>query len=189
MIPALALGIPTNPGMAIFLMALLLHGVAPGPLLIPNQPEVFWGLIASMYIGNVILIILNVPLVSIFVSILRVPFSLLFPMILLICLVGIYTLNSSTFEMMVLLVAGLLGYFFRKFNYNLAPFILALIIGPRLEEALRQSLMSSGGSFAIFWQSPIALAFIILSFLIFAWNVFRMIRPKSQLKDEVLKKS
>jgi putative tricarboxylic transport membrane protein len=189
LIPALALGIPTNPGMAIFLMALLLHGVAPGPLLIPNQPEVFWGLIASMYVGNVILIILNVPLVGLFVSILRVPFTLLFPMILLICLVGIYSLNSSTFEMMVLLVAGLLGYFFRKFNYNLAPFILALIIGPRLEEALRQSLMSSGGSFAIFWQSPIALAFIILSFLIFAWNVFRMIRPKRHLKDEVLEKS
>jgi putative tricarboxylic transport membrane protein len=91
--------------------------------------------------------------------------------------------------MMVLLVAGLLGYFFRKFNYNLAPFILALIIGPRLEEALRQSLMSSGGSFVIFWERPIALAFIILSFLIFAWNVFRMIRPKRHLKDEVLKKS
>ena len=158
MIPFLALGIPTGPAPAVMMIALLIHGVRPGPLLISEQPQIFWGLVASMYIGNVILIILNLPLVGIFVNFLRIPFRILFPMIALICLVGTYSVNSSIFELVILLGFGVIGYVFRKLEYDIAPFILAMIIGPVIEMAFRQSLMRSGGSFSIFMESPICIA-------------------------------
>lgn len=175
MIPFLALGIPTGPAIAVMMIALLIHGVRPGPLFISEQPQIFWGLIASMYIGNIILVALNLPLVGLFVSLLRIPFRVLFPVILLICLIGTYSINLSSFELLVLLGSGILGYLFRKLHYDLAPFILALIIGPTLEETFRQSLMRSGGSFSIFWERPIALTFIGVSFLLLIWNIFRSV--------------
>jgi putative tricarboxylic transport membrane protein len=160
------------------MIALLIHGVRPGPLFISEQPQVFWGLIASMYIGNVILIILNLPLVGLFVNLLRVPFRILFPVILLICLVGTYSVNSSVVELVILLFFGVLGYIFRKLDFDIAPFILAMIIGPTLEMSFRQSLMRSAGSFSIFLKSPIACTLIVLSCLLFIWNSFRAVRPK-----------
>ncbi len=178
MIPFLALGIPTGPAPAVMMIALLIHGVRPGPLLISEQPQIFWGLIASMYIGNVILIILNLPLVGIFVNFLRIPFRILFPMIALICLVGTYSVNSSIFELEVLLGFGVMGYVFRKLEYDIAPFILAMIIGPVIEMAFRQSLMRSGGSFSIFLESSICIVLITASCLLFIWNIFRALRPK-----------
>jgi putative tricarboxylic transport membrane protein len=179
MIPFLGLGIPTGPAPAVMMIALLIHGVRPGPLFISEQPQIFWGLIASMYIGNVILVILNLPLVGIFVNLLRVPFRILFPIILLICLVGTYSVNASTFELVILLSFGVMGYVFRRLEYDIAPFILAMIIGPTIEMAFRQSLMRSGGSFAIFWQSPIALILIGLSGALLLWNIYRAVRPKA----------
>jgi putative tricarboxylic transport membrane protein len=173
MIPFLALGIPTGPAIAVMMIALLIHGIRPGPLFISEQPQIFWALIASMYIGNIILVALNLPFIGLFVSLLRIPFRILFPVILLICLVGTYSVNLSSFELLVLLGSGTLGYFFRKLHYDLAPFILALIIGPTLEETFRQSLMRSAGSFSIFWQSPIALVFIGISTLLLVWNLYR----------------
>ena len=167
------------PATAVMMVALLIHGVRPGPLFISEQPKIFWGLVASMYIGNVILVILNLPLVGIFVSLLRVPFRILFPIILLICLVGTYSVSLSTFELTILLGFGVLGYFFRKIQFDIAPMVLAMIIGPTLEIAFRQSLMRSAGSFAIFWQSPIALTLISLSFLLFLWNIYRSLKPKT----------
>jgi putative tricarboxylic transport membrane protein len=128
-----------------------------------------------MYIGNVILLALNLPMVGLFVSLLRIPFRVLFPIILLICLIGTYSINMSSFELLVLLGAGILGYFFRKLDYDLAPFILALIIGPTLEETFRQSLMRSGGSFSIFWERPIARTFIALSLCLLIWNIYRSV--------------
>jgi putative tricarboxylic transport membrane protein len=178
MIPFLALGIPTGPAPAVMMIALLIHGVRPGPLLISEQPQIFWGLIASMYIGNVILIILNLPLVGIFVNFLRIPFRILFPMIALICLVGTYSVNSSIFELVILLGFGVVGYVFRKLDYDIAPFILAMIIGPVIEMAFRQSLMRSGGSFSIFMESSICIVLIGASFILFVWNIFRAVRPK-----------
>jgi putative tricarboxylic transport membrane protein len=132
-----------------------------------------------MYIGNVILVILNLPLVSIFVNLLRVPFRILFPVILLICLVGTYSVNASTSELLILAGFGVFGYVFRKLEYDIAPFILAMIIGPTIEMAFRQSLMRSGGSFAIFWQSPIAVTLIGLSGALVLWNIYRALRPKA----------
>ncbi len=178
MIPFLGLGIPTGPAPAVMMIALLIHGVRPGPLFISEQPQLFWGLIASMYIGNVILIILNLPLVGLFVNLLRVPFRILFPIILLICLVGTYSVNSSVIELVILLFCGVLGYIFRKLDFDIAPFILAMIIGPTLEMAFRQSLMRSAGSFSIFFKSPIACTLIALSCLLFIWNIYRALRPK-----------
>jgi len=179
MIPFLGLGIPTGPAPAVMMIALLIHGVRPGPLFITEQPQIFWGLIASMYIGNVILVILNLPLVGLFVNLLRVPFRILFPIILLICLVGTYSVNASTFELLILLGFGVFGYVFRKLEFDIAPFILAMIIGPTLEMAFRQSLMRSAGSFSIFWESPITMTLIVLSGALVLWNIYRAIRPKA----------
>lgn len=180
MIPFLGLGIPTGPPAAVMMIALLIHGVRPGPLFITEQPLVFWGLIASMYIGNVMLLILNLPLVGVFVNLLRVPFRLLFPMILLICLIGTYTVNLDTFELIVLLCAGILGYVLRSWNFEIAPLVLAIILGPGAEIAFRQSLMRSGGSFAIFFGSPIALVLIAASCLLLSWNIYRSFVKKPE---------
>ena len=186
MIPFLGLGIPTGPAPAVMMIALLIHGIQPGPLFISEQPRIFWGLIASMYIGNVILIILNLPLVGLFVNLLRVPFRILFPIILLICLVGTYSVNSSGVELAILLIFGVLGCVLRKLDFDIAPFILALIIGPTLEMSFRQSLMRSAGSFSIFLKSPIACTFILLSVLLFIWNIYRGVRPKKASWEKAL---
>jgi putative tricarboxylic transport membrane protein len=186
MIPFLGLGIPTGPAPAVMMIALLIHGVRPGPLFISEQPQVFWGLIASMYIGNVILVILNLPLVGLFINLLRVPFRILFPVILLICLVGTYAVNSSVVELIILLVSGILGYLFRKLDFDMAPFILAMIIGPTMEMTFRQSLMRSGGSFSIFWKSPISLVLFALSGVLLLWNIYRALRPKRASWEKAL---
>jgi putative tricarboxylic transport membrane protein len=176
MIPFLGLGIPTGPPAAVMMIALLIHGIRPGPLLISQQPQLFWGLVASMYIGNLILVVLNLPLVGIFVNLLRVPFRILFPIILLICLVGTYSVNSSIFELGVLLGFGVVGYVFRELKFDLPPFILAMILGNPMEVAFRQTLMRSGGSFSIFWESPIALTLVAAAGLLFLWNIFRSLK-------------
>jgi putative tricarboxylic transport membrane protein len=178
MIPFLGLGIPTGPATAVMMIALLIHGVRPGPLFISEQPQLFWSLVASMYIGNMILVILNLPLVGLFINLLRVPFRILFPIILLICLVGTYAVNSSIVELIILLVCGVLGYLFRKLDFDAAPFILSIIIGPSLENAFRWSLMRSAGSFSIFVKSPITRTLIACSCLLLIWNIYRALRPK-----------
>ena len=178
MVPFLALGIPTGPAIAVMMIALLIHGIRPGPLFIAEQPELFWTLIASMYIGNVILVALNLPLVGLFVNLLRIPFRILFPVILLTCLVGTYSISLSRFDMLVLLAAGVVGYFFRKLQFDLAPFVLALIIGPTIEESFRQALMRSGGSFDIFWQSPIALSLLLVALTALLVNLYRGLRGR-----------
>ncbi|MCG6537645.1 MAG: tripartite tricarboxylate transporter permease, partial [Syntrophales bacterium LBB04] len=178
LIPFLSLGIPTGPAPAVMMIALLIHGIRPGPLLIAEHPEIFWGLVASMYVGNVILLVLNLPLVGIFVNFLRIPFRLLFPAIILVCVVGTYSVSSSgTFDLLLLVGCGIMGYLFRKFQFDVAPLILALIIGPLSEINLRQSLMSSGGSLSIFWERPIALVLITVSCLFVLWNIYRSLKP------------
>ena len=171
------------------MIALLIHGVRPGPLFISEQPQVFWGLIASMYIGNVILIILNLPLVSLFVNLLRVPFRILFPVILLICVVGTYSVNSSVVELIILLFSGVLGYLFRKLEFDIAPFILAMIIGPTIEMTFRQSLMRSGGSFSIFLKSPMALVLLVISGVLLLWNTYRALKPRKASWEMALAKA
>ena len=165
-IPLMTLGIPPNAVMAVLLGALMIHGITPGPLLIKNHPDLFWGLVASMYMGNLMLIILNLPLVGIWVQVLRIPYHILFPLIILFCLVGVYSINNSVVDIIIMIVFGLIGYFMKKTDYEGAPLILALVLGGIFENALRQSLMLSDGSLAIFFSRPISLGFLIAAIFI-----------------------
>jgi putative tricarboxylic transport membrane protein len=184
MIPFLGLGVPTGAATAIMMIALLIHGIQPGPLFISEHPDVFWSLIASMYMGNLILIILNLPLVGLFVNLLRIPSRILFPLIFLICLVGTYSVSLNTFDLLVLLGFGVLGYVFKTIEYDMAPLILAMLIGPPLETAFRQSLMRSGGSFSIFVEKPIALTLIVACSLMLGWNILRSLKPTKTYREK-----
>lgn len=160
-VPLLTLGIPGNVVTAVLLGALMIHGVSPGPLLIQRNPDVFWGVIASMYIGNIMLLILNLPLIGIWVKLLQVPYKILFPLIILFCLVGAYSVNWSTVDIYIMIISGILGYFMRKFDYEGAPLILGFILGRLLEIALRQSLLMSHGKFSIFFTRPVSAIFLV----------------------------
>jgi len=150
MIPLLALGIPSIPATALLLSALTIHGVQPGPLLLTDRPDVFWGLVASMYIGNIILLTLNLPLVGIFVNLLRIPYQWLVVAILVISIIGVYSVNSSVIDIWIMIVSGGIGYLLRKLGYEMAPLLLALVLGDRLEASFRLALTMSGGSYATF---------------------------------------
>jgi putative tricarboxylic transport membrane protein len=162
-IPLLSLGIPSNAATAILLGALLIHGIQPGPLLMRNEPSLFWGVIASMYIGNVMLLILNLPLIGLWIKLLKIPYRLLFPVILLFCLLGVYSVNSSAAEVVIMVVFGLLGYVFRKCRFEATPLVLALVLGPMLEVNFRQSLILSHGDFSVFFRHPISATLLLMA--------------------------
>jgi putative tricarboxylic transport membrane protein len=159
-VPMLALGIPTGPVTAVMLAAIMVHGILPGPMLIEQQPELFWGFVASMYVGNVVLLILNLPMVGVFVSLLRIPYAYLYPCILAFCILGCYSVSNSTMDVWIMLVMGVVGYALRKFGFDLAPVALGLVLGPMLELSLRQALAMSGGDYMIFLQRPIAVTML-----------------------------
>jgi putative tricarboxylic transport membrane protein len=186
MIPFLSLGIPSGPATAVMMVALLIHGIKPGPLLISENPGVFWGVVASMYIGNVMLIVLNLPMVGLFVNLLRVPFRLLFPIVLTICLVGVYSVNASPTELWTMLVFGVVGFVLRKLQFDLAPLVLALILGPMMELAFRQSLMMSGGDFKVFFGSPISLVLLAVSALLVLGTAVRSILAARSPQEKTL---
>jgi len=165
-VPMLALGVPSGPIPAVMLAAMMVHGVSPGPLLIKQQPELFWGFIASMYVGNVVLLILNLPLVGVFVNLLRVPYPLLYPGILVFCILGVYAVNSSVVDVWIMLVMGLVGYLLRKLEFEPAPNVLDVILAPMIEMALRQSLAMSDGQYAIFLTRPIATTLLAVGVLL-----------------------
>lgn len=162
-IPLLTLGIPANAVMGILLGALMVHEIVPGPLMMKNHPDVFWGVMASMYVGNVMLLVLNLPLIGLWVRLLRVPYGVLFPLILFIALLGAYVVNGSVVDLYMMLGFGVLGYLMRKFEYEPAPLILAYVLSPMLENALRQSLILSEGSMLIFLSRPLAAAFLAIA--------------------------
>ena len=162
-IPLLTLGIPSNVVMAMLLGALIIHGVTPGPLLLADHPQLFWGVVASMYVGNAMLLALNLPLIGMWVQLLRVPYSILFPLIILFCLVGAYSINNSSTDVLIMLVFGVIGYLMKKLSLEAAPMVLAFVLGPMLETALRQSLIKSKGTFSIFFTRPISAVCLILA--------------------------
>jgi putative tricarboxylic transport membrane protein len=162
-VPMLTLGIPPTPSMALLLGCLLSYGVQIGPLLIVNHADIFWGVVASMYIGNLLLLVLNLPLIGLWVKVLNVPYSLLFSIILLFCVIGCYSINSSTHEVILMTVFGVIGYILKKFDYEPSPMIMAMILSPLLENNLRQSLLLSHGSFSIFFTRPISGALMIVA--------------------------
>jgi putative tricarboxylic transport membrane protein len=166
-VPLLSLGLPSNPVTAIMLGALMIHSIQPGPLLITAHPDLFWGVVTSMLIGNAMLLVLNLPLIPIWVRILKVPYDYLFPMILIFCVIGSYSISNSTTDVVVMLVFGLIGYFLRKLDYEIAPLILAMVLEPIFERALGQSLTISDGSFMIFLTRPSALGFLIAAVLFY----------------------
>ena len=161
-IPLLSLGIPPNVVMAVLFGGLLIHGIQPGPLLIQKHPDLFWGVVMSMYVGNAMLLALNLPLIGMWVKILKVPYVILFPLILLFCLIGVYSINNSVFDIYLMILFSIVGYLMQKFGFEPAPLALAYVLSPLLEVALRQSLSISGGSFIIFFSRPISLICILI---------------------------
>jgi putative tricarboxylic transport membrane protein len=141
---------------------MMVHGISPGPLLIAQQPELFWGFIASMYVGNVVLLILNLPLVGLFVNLLRIPYPLLYPAILTFCVLGVYAVNGSVVDIWIMTAMGALGYLLRKFDFETAPIVLGLVLAPMLEMSFRQSLAMSSGNYAIFVNRPIAAVMLLV---------------------------
>ncbi len=175
-VPMLSLGIPANAIMAILLGALTIYGIQPGPLLIKEHPDIFWGLVASMYVGNVMLLVLNLPLIPLWVQVLKVPYGILYPLILLFCLIGSYSLNNNVGDVIVMWIFGVLGFLMKKFQFEPAPLVLALVLGPMLEENLRQSLIISAGSFVLFFTRPLSAVFLAVSSIALILSVFRL-RP------------
>ncbi len=167
-VPMLALGIPTSPVTAVMIAAIMVHGILPGPMLIQQQPDLFWGFVASMYVGNVVLLVLNLPMVGLFVNLLRIPYAYLYPCILAFCILGCYSVSNSTMDVWIMLIMGGVGYVLRKFGFDLAPVALGLVLGPMLELSLRQSLALSGGSYGIFLERPIAVTMLLLGALLLA---------------------
>jgi putative tricarboxylic transport membrane protein len=180
MIPLLSLGIPPNVSMAMLFAALIIHGITPGPRMLIDYPQVFWGLVASMYLGNIMLLILNLPLIPMWVQVLKVPYRILFPLIILFCFIGTYGFNNQMFDVYIMIFFGVLGYLMRKFRYEAAPLILAVVLGPMLENALRQSLAMSRGSFAIFVHRPISAVILGVALLILAMGMLPAMKSKRQ---------
>src|SRR4030043_844969 len=162
-IPLMTLGTPPNVIMAMLLGAFMIHGVTPGPLMMKQNPGLFWGFITSMFIGHIMLLVLNLPLITIWVQVLKVPYKILFPLILLFCLIGVYSVNNVVFDIYIMLLFGIMGYLMKKFGYEGAPLVLAFVLGPLMENNLRKSLIISQGDFSIFFVRPLAAASLILA--------------------------
>ncbi|MDF2499590.1 MAG: hypothetical protein K0Q77_304 [Anaerosporomusa subterranea] len=177
-IPLLTLGIPGNASIAMIFAALMIQGVTPGPFMVTENPEVFWGVVASMYIGNIMLLILNLPLVGLWVKLLKVPFGILGPTIVLFTSVGVYSLANEAFNIYFFVAFGILGYILRKLDFETGPLIMAFILAPLIENALRQSLIISRGSLSIFFTRPISLGFIIVFAIVVVWQLYIAFRRK-----------
>jgi putative tricarboxylic transport membrane protein len=177
-IPLMTLGVPTNGIMAIIFASLLINGLQPGPLLIRDNPALFWGVIASMYVGNVMLVILNLPLIGIWVRFLTIPYSVLAPLILFFCLLGSYTMKNAVPDLVVMLIFGILGFLMRKFRYEGAPLIMGFIISEMVEGSFIRSLRMSNGDFSIFFTRPISCVLMVIALVFFVLPFFGK-KPKS----------
>jgi len=188
-VPMLALGIPTGPVTAVLMAALMIHGVPPGPTLVNDHPKVFWGFVASMYVGNLMLLALNLPLVGIFVHLLRIPYGYLYPLIIMFCIIGVYEVSHSIVDVWIMLIMGVVGYALKKFEFDPAPLVLGLVIAPIFEMSLRQSLIMSDGNWTIFLTRPIAATLMVAAVLLLAMSALSMLRARrdwrAKLAEEV----
>ncbi len=182
-VPMLALGIPTGPITAVLIGALMVHGVNSGPQLVTEHPDVFWGFVASMYVGNLMLLALNLPLVGLFVTVLRIPYAYLYPLIIMFCIVGVYEVSHSIVDVWIMLIMGLLGYALRKFSFDPAPVVLGLVIAPLLEQSLRQSLIMSNGNYLIFFSRPIALALLVACAILLTLSAITFMLKRKDWRD------
>jgi putative tricarboxylic transport membrane protein len=180
LIPLLSLGIPPNVTMAVLYSAFLIHGIQPGPRFIVENPNIFWGLVTSMYLGNVLLLILNLPLIGLWVQVLKVPYRILFPLVILFCLIGAQSVSGSPIDLILLIIFGAIGYFMRKFRYEGTLLILGFILGPLLERSLRQSLLISGGSFMIFINRPISAVTLAIASLLLLSYALPFVKKRRQ---------
>jgi len=185
LVPLLSLGIPTGPTPALLFAALMIHGVTPGPLFIKESPEIFWGLIGSMYIGNAMLLALNLPLIGIWVRILKIPYAILSALIILLCIIGSYSIDRSLTDIVIMIIFGVVGYLMKKFNYEAAPLVLGLVLGPMMENALLRSLIMSKGSYSIFFQRPISMVLMGMVLLMLISPFF----TRKRLAEEIMEKS
>jgi len=184
-VPMLALGIPTGPITAVLIGALMIHGVPAGPQLVTDHRDLFWGFVASMYVGNLMLLALNLPLVGIFVSLLRIPYAYLYPLIIMFCIVGVYEVNHSIVDVWIMLIMGILGYALRKFNFDPAPLVLGLVIAPILEQSLRQSLIMSNGNYLIFFNRPISLGLLIVCAVLLALSALTFVLKQKDWRTKL----
>src|SRR5437773_1773611 len=184
-VPMLALGLPTGPVTAVLMAALLIHGVPPGPQLVSEHPQVFWGFIASMYVGNLMLLALNLPLVGLFVSVLRIPYAYLYPLIIMFCIIGVYEVSHSIVDVWIMLIMGVVGYGLRKFGLDPAPLVLGLVIAPTFEMSLRQSLVMSNGNWTIFFQRPISVVLLAVCAMLLALAALSLIRSRRDWRSRL----
>jgi putative tricarboxylic transport membrane protein len=184
-VPMLALGIPTGPVTAVLMAALLIHGVPPGPTLVNDHPNVFWGFVASMYVGNLMLLLLNLPLVGLFVNLLRIPYAYLYPLIIMFCVIGVYEVNHSIVDVWIMLIMGVVGYGLKKFGLDPAPLVLGLVIAPIFEMSLRQSLIMSDGTWLIFLQRPIALTLLAICAVLLALSAYSAIARRRDWRAQL----
>jgi TctA family transporter len=179
-IPMLTLGIPTSPVMALMIGAMIIQGVQPGPAVMTEQPALFWGVIASMWVGNLFLLVLNLPLIGIWVRLCLVPYHLLYPAILVFCAIGVFSLSNSEFDVYFMALFGLLGYVFAKLECEPAPMLLAMILGPMMEEYLRRAMLLSRGDPSVFLRRPISLAILLIAAAALVVAVLPAIRSKRE---------
>ena len=184
-VPMLALGLPTGPITAVLIAALMIHGVPPGPTLVNEHPNIFWGFVASMYVGNLMLLALNLPLVGIFVNILRIPYAYLYPLVIMFCIIGVYEVSHSIVDVWIMLIMGIIGYGLRKFGLDPAPLVLGLVIAPTFEMSLRQSLIMSNGNWTIFFQRPIALTLLGLCAVLLALAGLSLMRRRKDWRSRL----
>jgi putative tricarboxylic transport membrane protein len=184
-VPLLALGIPPNAVIAVVFSTFIMHGIQPGPLLLTEHPEIFWGVIVSMLFGNAMLLILNLPLIGVWVQVLRIPLRILSPLIIIFCVIGTYSVNSSILDLKILCGFGIVGYLMRKLRYELAPMCLAFILGPLLENNMRQSLLISQGNLAIFVVRPISATCLGITFLLYASNFVPFIKRRVRKLEDL----
>src|SRR5450755_2195526 len=179
-IPLLTLGIPPNAVMALMVGAMTIHGIVPGPQVMTKQPELFWGMIASMWLGNLMLVVINLPLVGVWVTLLQVPYRLLFPAILIFCSIGVYSINNAPFDVVLTGAFGLLGYWLIKHDFEPAPLLLGMVLGPLMEENLRRAMLIARGDASVFVTRPISATLLALAMILLVLAVLPMIRARRE---------
>jgi putative tricarboxylic transport membrane protein len=183
-VPTLSLGIPGDAVMALMLGALIIHGIQPGPMMITAMPELYWGLIASFIIGNIMLVVLNVPLIGVWVAILRIPYRILYPAILVFICIGVYSVNNNTFDVLMVALIGVIGYTMMVLRFEAAPLLLGFILGPLMEENLRRSLLLSRGDPMVFLQRPISATLLAIGAMLLLWSLWSALRRRPVLQPE-----
>ena len=179
-IPMLTLGIPTSPVMALMIGAMVIQGVQPGPSVMTDQPALFWGVIVSMWVGNLFLLVLNLPMIGLWVRLCLVPYHLLYPAILVFCTIGVFSLSNSEFDVLLMALFGVLGYVFSKIECEPAPMLLAMILGPMMEEHLRRAMLLSRGDPTIFLRRPISLGILLVALIALAAALLPAIRARRE---------